>query len=483
MIFETMLSFLLSCGDRTAYAYEGSRLTYRTMLSGAATCFARICETGSRDPVVLYGHKEPYMKQAMLACLFAAVPYVPIDRAAPQKRVQAILRQIHPQLVIGDLPDAPCPVFLPGHAPDGDISSLTFRGRKPQDVCYILFTSGSTGVPKGVCVSYANLDTCVRWVRSLPQTTPACVLGQACFSFDLSVADLYLSLLCGAEHAVLTREEMRSFPLLFRRLADCGADTAVWTPSFAQLLLSDRSFSRSLLPQLRTILFCGEALRPATVRRLAERFPETQIINCYGPTECTFAVTAARITAAHTALERLPVGTAKPGVQIDVTDAQGNALEPGKTGEIRIAGDSVALGYLPPANNSAFLQTPSGRAYRTGDCGFFRDGLLYVTGRQDRQIKLSGYRVEPAEIENALLTLPQVHAAAVLPRTAPDGTVLALQAFVCAAPEDRTSDRLRQALNALLPSYMIPRIRFVDRIPLTENGKLDTKALWETPAV
>lgn len=483
MIFETMLPDLLSCGERTAFACGDERITYRELLNGAAAFFARIRQTGSRDPVVLYGHKEPYMKQAMLACLFAAVPYVPIDRSTPPPRVQTILRQIRPQLVIGDLPDAPCPTLLPETVPDGDAASLTVRERDAQDVCYILFTSGSTGVPKGVCVSYGNVDTCVRWLRTLPQNAPCCVLGQANFSFDLSVADLYLSLACGAEHAVLTREEMRSFPLLFRRLADCGADTAVWTPSFAELLLTDRSFSRALLPRLRTILFCGEALRPATARKLMQRFPETQILNCYGPTECTFAVTAARITAAHTACERLPVGRAKPGVQIGVTDAQGDPLPEGGTGEIRISGDSVALGYLPPAQNDAFLCTPSGRTYRTGDCGYYRDGLLYVTGRQDRQIKISGYRVEPAEIENALLSLPQVRAAAVLPRMAPDGTVLALQAFVVAAQADRAADRLRQALGALLPSYMIPRIRFVARIPLTENGKLDTKALWETPAV
>jgi D-alanine--poly(phosphoribitol) ligase subunit 1 len=423
------------------------------------------------------------MKQAMLACVLAAVPYVPIDRSTPAQRVQTILRQVRPQLLIGDFADAPCPQILPESLPNGNAAALAVCRRDVDDVCYILFTSGSTGVPKGVCVSYGNVDTCARWLRTLPQNAPDCVLGQASFSFDLSVADLVLSLAYGAEHAVLTREEMRSFPLLFHRLAACGADTAVWTPSFAELLLTDRSFSRSLLPRLRTILFCGEALRPTTARKLMQRFPETQIVNCYGPTECTFAVTAVGIAASQTDCALLPAGKPKPGVRIDVTDARGNPLPEGETGEIRISGDSVALGYLPPAQNDAFLRTPSVRTYRTGDYGYFRGGLLYVTGRRDRQIKLNGYRVELAEVENALLSLPQVHAAAVLPRTAPDGTVLALQAFVVAAQADRAADRLRQALAALLPSYMIPRIRFVERIPLTENGKLDTKALWETPAV
>lgn len=483
MIYDALLPALLSCGERTAYSCGELRLTYRELLNGTAAFFARICGTGSRAPVVLYGHKEPYMKQAMLACVFAAVPYVPIDRSAPPKRVQSILRQVGPQLLIGDLPDAPCPRILPDAGSDGSAASLTARNRDADDVCYILFTSGSTGVPKGVRVSYANLDTCVRWLRSLPQKPPACVLGQANFSFDLSVADLYLSLSFGAEHAVLTREEMRDFPLLFRRLANCGADTAVWTPSFAEFLLTDRSFTQTLLPRLRTILFCGETLRPATARRLAERFPETRILNCYGPTECTFAVTAAEITAAHTSCDRLPVGVTKPGVRVDVTGADGRTLPEGEEGEIYISGDSVAPGYLPPADNGAFLRSASGRTYRTGDCGYVRDGLLYVTGRLDRQIKLSGYRVEPGEIENALLSLPQVRAAAVLPCTAPDGTVTALQAFVVAAPEDRVAGRLRDALAAFLPSYMLPRIRFVERIPLTENGKLDAGSLWKMPAV
>lgn len=483
MIYDDLLPDLYAYGSRTAYSCGSQKLTYRELLNGAAGFFTRICQTGSFAPVVLFGHKEPYMKQAMLACVFAGVPYVPIDRSAPPERVRTILRQVRPQLLIGDFPDAPCPRILPDDAANGDYSALTVRGRDARQICYILFTSGSTGVPKGVRVSYGNLDTCVRWLRTLPRHKPECVLNQASFSFDLSVADLYLPLLCGAEHAVLTRGELRSFPLLFDRLRTCGADTAVWTPSFAEMLLRDRSFSSSLLPRLRTILFCGETLRPATARKLLERFPQTQILNCYGPTECTFAVTAAQIGAAQTQSRLLPVGKAKPGVRITVTDAQGAALPDGETGEICISGDSVAHGYLPPADSNAFLHTASGRTYRTGDTGYFLDGQLYVTGRLDRQIKLNGYRVEPAEIENVLLALPQIRGAVVLPQTAADGTAFALQAFVDAAPDARDVDRLRQTLCLHLPSYMIPRIRFVERIPLTENGKTDFKTLQELPAV
>ena len=478
MFYDTLLPTLSARRNAAGYTCGDESVTNGELLCMAAGIFSRIA---SDAPVALYGHKQPYMKAAVLACICAGVPYVPLDSSLPRARLEMILQRTQPALITGDWPYGGDVPVLPAHlCAAADDSALRVRPRSPDAPCYILFTSGSSGKPKGVRVSYANVDTCVRWLQTLVPKPRGSILNQARFSFDLSVADLYLSFLYGAHHVAIPDGEARDFPLLFSRLRQSGAQIAVWTPSYAQFLLTDRAFNETLLPELRTILFCGEPLLPALAQKLLDRFPHTVVFNCYGPTECTFAVTAARITSREAALPILPVGAVKDGVRITITDESGCALPDGERGEIRICGDSVALGYLDDADGDAFYSAEGVRAYRTGDCGYRQNGLLFVTGRKDRQLKLSGFRVEPGEIENTLLRMDRVRSAVVLARKDAQERVLYLQAFVQTRPFV-PPESLRAALAETLPGYMLPRIRCVDAIPLTENGKCDTEMLWKLP--
>ena len=482
MLLDEILSQMRASPDRPAYSVGGLRYTYGELEQFTGNLCRLIREANpDRRPVAVFGHKDAAMKAAFLACSFAGAAYAPIDDHTPPARVRQILTDLRPGLILGDayldgvrtVPKAELEAVMRREPPDA-IGGIALR---PDDDDYIIFTSGSTGSPKGVRVRYRNLDSCVQWLKSVCGEGRNVILNQANFSFDLSVADLYLSLATGSEHVALEREVQADFPRLFAALAASRAEMLVATPSFADYLLLDRGFNRALMPDLKLILFCGEKLRSRTVSRLFERFDGLRIVNSYGPTECTFAVTAWDVRPEDCDRE-IPAGTAKPGVWLHILDEADNELPDGAEGEILIAGNSVAAGYL--GGGTGFCTWQGREAYRTGDLGRLEGGVLYVSGRKDRQIKYKGYRVEPGEIEAALLALPGVSEARVLPKKAADGTVLRLLGFVTMRPgEARELPELREALRVRLPAYMCPAVRVVARFPLTENGKCDEKRLME----
>ncbi len=478
-LFDCMLHSLQNRSQSSAYLTRRGTMSYGALRNLTAGILSQI-PPQTKQPVILFGHKELYMKAGMLACLFAGAPYVPIDRSTPPQRRAAILAHLRPVLCVGDLPECACAHLcaedLERCARDGAALPLQVRDRNDDEIAYILFTSGSTGAPKGVQVRYANIISCVRWLRTLVPDAGSCILGHARFSFDLSVPELYLSSITGATHCVLEDDLLRDVPSLFSFLHASSAQTAVLTPSLARFLLADRSFNMSLMPHLRTMLFCGEALPSATAKMLFDRFPALRILNCYGPTECTFAVTAAEITRDEAAKPALPVGIAKPGVHIRITDDQMHPLPDGETGEIVICGDSVAAGYLPPASSDAFMHVDGVAAYRTGDRGFLQDKMLWFCGRKDRQIKLAGYRIELSDIESALMCTDGVRDAAVVCTRDIDGNARALHGFVV-CDSTTTLPELFAMLKRRLPGYMMPRLHRVSVIPVTENGKRDEAAL------
>jgi D-alanine--poly(phosphoribitol) ligase subunit 1 len=317
-------------------------------------------------------------------------------------------------------------------------------------------------------------------------------LNQAPFSFDLSVMDLYLSLATGGTLFSITRDEIADFKRLFRALTLSRVTTWVSTPSFVQLCLAERTFTAERLPGLRRFLFCGETLFPETAARLCERFPLAEVWNTYGPTEATVATTSIRITPGIAASGGpLPIGRPRPGTEIqllaEADDDEDSDASPGERGEIVIVGPNVSPGYIgqPELTDRVFSGSDAGRAYRTGDWGRRHDGLFFFEGRRDAQIKLHGYRIELADIENNLSALPGVRDCAVLP-IRKRGAIQFLAAFVALAGDppgtgsesEAAAAQLRGALAERLPGYMIPRkIHFLPALPLTPNGKADRRLL------
>ncbi len=420
-----------------------------------------------QEKVLVYGHKEIYMIASFLACAFAGLTYVPVDITIPDGRKKKIIEQVNPKIII-----------------DKEIENIMDREKykeiskidmKDEDIFYIIFTSGSTGEPKGVQITYSNLKSCTKWLEDICNIENAVILNQANFSFDLSVADIYLSLLTKSKHYIIERNTQKDFKILFQELQKSNATFAVFTPSFADLLLVDKNFNKSLMPNLQKILFCGEKLTKNTVNKLYNRFENIQIINSYGPTECTFAVTSTEVKQN----EEISIGKPKQDVCIYVVDEDLNELNENEIGEFLISGKSVGKGYLNPSlNKNRFINFKNEKTYCTGDLGYKKDGKFYCIGRKDKQIKYNGYRIELSEIEKAFYNIEYVEKVIVTTTKNDEGKVNKIIAFVKGNCEI-SKQELKKEISQTLPEYMIPRIKIIKTMPINENGKIDEKSLLE----
>jgi D-alanine--poly(phosphoribitol) ligase subunit 1 len=297
--------------------------------------------------------------------------------------------------------------------------------------------------------------------------------------------DLYTSLAVGGTLYCLEKSVQSDYQALMAGLQESGASVWVSTPSFAELCLSERRFAKEWMPQLELFLFCGETLGNRTVRKLQERFPDAKIVNTYGPTESTVAVTEVLVTPQLESEEDpLPVGRAKAGTRLEIWDTDGTPLPEGEKGEIIILGNTVSTGYYnnQELTRKAFFQSDAyGRGYHTGDKGYLKNGMLYYCGRIDLQIKLHGYRIELEDIENNIRKLPGIEHAVVMPNSR-GGKVSSLTAYVVEReyPQDEAAESmaLRKGLLQFLPEYMVPKkFVFLEQMPMTNNGKADRKLL------
>ncbi len=448
--------------EAIAHISDGRTLTYWELRSrsNALACYLTQRFGDDRRPIAVLGHREPEMLVAFLGSVKSGRPYVPLDTALPQQRIEEF---------------SALQVCSPAAAVRGD------------EPFYILFTSGSTGEPKGVIITLACLEHFIAWMLAEQRFTELgeVFLNQAPFSFDLSVMDLYCCLATAGSLFSISRDLLENPKKLYRALASSGVTTWVSTPSFAQMCLVEERFSEAMLPRVRRFLFCGETLAPQTAAQLLKRFPRAEVWNTYGPTEATVATTSIRIDAGI--VERyspLPVGRPMPGSEIFIVNGNREVLAANQRGEIIITGPNVSPGYLarPDLTANAFFQHAGHRAYRTGDFGRFRDDVLFFEGRMDEQIKVTGYRIELGDVEANLRALPTVRDAVVLPITK-KGAAQSLAAFVLLAERHETSDfnvahKLRTQLGERLPAYMLPRkFVFLDAFPMTANGKVDRASL------
>ena len=483
MILEEILEILKEESKEKAYTVSENSYSYEQFYKFVCNIYNFILsENKEKTPIIVYGHKEIYMKAAFLACSFAGITYVPIDENLPKERVKNIIQQVKPYCIIGDFETEEVTNIsknqiyeIMNKKTSKDIENIYL---KPEDVYYIIFTSGSTGMPKGVKVTYKNLNSCINWLKDIIGAKNEVILNQANFSFDLSVADLYLSLVSKSEHFILENSSKLDFQGIFEGLKQSKATIAVMTPSFADLLLLDKNFGKEILPNLRTIIFCGERLLKTTILKLRSRFDDIKIINSYGPTECTFAVTSIEVTDEILKQENIPVGKAKDDVQIIIVDKNRNKLSDGQVGEILIAGESVAAGYLGKIKENSFIEYDGKNSYLTGDLGYLENGILYFEHRIDNQIKYKGYRIELSDIEKNLYCLDYLEKVKVIDKRNANGTVAKLVAFVKLKQGIIKKELdIRKDLAGKIPAYMCPNIKILPEFPINNNGKIDNESL------
>ena len=478
MILDDILKILKEKSNDKAYTINNESYSYKQLYQFVCNIYYFLLkENKEKQPVIVYGQKEIYMKATFIACSLAGMTYVPIDESMPNQRIKQIIKQVNPLLIIGKNISKEKIYKIMYQESYNEINYIYL---KPNDIYYIIFTSGSTGVPKGVKVTYKNLDSCIKWLKNITKVNKDIIINQANFSFDLSVADLYLSLISQSEHFILKNDNILNFNKIFEQLKKSNGSLMVATPSFIDLLLLDKSFNKLLLPNLKTILFCGEKLLKSTVNKLYSRFNNIKIINSYGPTECTFAVTSYDIKNCIDNDEDIPVGIPKKDVKIYIIDENKNIVEDGKIGEILIIGESVAEGYLENSQNSSFIQYNGAKAYMTGDLGYIKNGNLYYISRKDKQIKFKGYRIELTDIEKNIQKLNYIDKVIVVANKNKDNKVINIIAFVTLKENINKNELdIKCDLQNKIPEYMCPKIKIINNFPLNKNGKCDEKKLLE----
>ncbi len=447
----------------------------------------------NKDNILVYGGQDSQMVISFLACTKAGHGYIPVDAHTPVERVQMILDESQATCIIS-LSEWPLEF-------DGKVINLkkfeeeTSKNYKcslnhvvtGSDVYYTIFTSGTTGKPKGVQITYDNLESFCQWMLTdFNLNTGQRFLCQAPFSFDLSVMDLYPALLTGGTLVPMEKSMVESFPILFSSIPKMKLNVWVSTPSLVEICLLNPDFVGEKLPTLENFQFCGEELPHGVAQKLLERFPNAVIFNTYGPTEATVAITSVQITQEILdENERLPLGKVKSDTRLIILNDEGKALPDGEIGEIIIEGPGVSTGYFNNIEKTeeAFFLHNGKSAYRTGDAGLIKKGFLFYKGRLDFQIKWHGYRIELGDIDHHLMENARIRNACVVPKYNKNHKVQQLIAYVVlnstsAVEEKEVTKLIKKELESSLMDYMIPqRFIYVDKLPLTTNGKVDRKML------
>jgi len=473
----------LRCGDRSLSYDElrtrANRLAQAFVASGVVP----------GDRVGLLAHRSMETIVAMLAIVTCGAAYVPLDPDDPDARIAALIdqagiRTVCAQAGFAARADALSEVVVPvGAVDDGqqDASTpLLAAPHDPEAAAYVLFTSGTTGKPKGVVVPHravARYCWDMLHCRLVPSDV---VLHNALLTFDASTSEIWNALLHGATIAIQP-DNRPSVDTIARALTEHDCTVAMIPTRVFHRLVDDRP---DAMAALRWIVVGGDVLSPARVRAALAAMAEGTVVNGYGPTETTVLTTAAVYDRTST-LDgpRLPIGTPQDNTTAYVLDEQLRPVPRGRAGELYVGGDGLSSGYLAGGSLNAerFLDDPfravyGAKMYRTGDrvC-VTEDGRIDFLGRIDDQAKISGMRIHPGEIAHVLKGHPQVHDAHVVVHS--HGTDKLVVAYFV-APTDVEPSALQERAQAHLPEVVVPRLWCrLDALPFTRTGKLDTSAL------
>jgi amino acid adenylation domain-containing protein len=456
------------------------RISYGRLHERALLLAGALLARSPRPPrrVGVLGARSEDMYAGLLAAYYCGAAAVPLNLAYPPERLRSMMTAASVDGIIADDKGLPVLAALASvlggipvvHRPDGPALDAPLPS-SPQDVAYILFTSGSSGRPKGVPILHSNAVAYLRQIRARYDFTAADVFSQTYdLTFDLAMFDLFAG--WGAGGTVVSVPSH-----VYVSLADFVArhGITVWfsTPSMIAVLRKGRALEPGSLPGLRWSLFCGEALLVHDAAQWQEAAPNSCLENLYGPTELTISCSVHRFDRRQSPKAAVngvvPIGTIHPGLRYLLLGAEGSS---DGTGELCVTGEQMFPGYLDPADDTGrFLDHAGQRWYRTGDLARHTGGgeLAYL-GRADHQVKVSGFRVELAEVEWGLRRLTGVREAVAV---AAEGQLVAFL-----VGDERPAAVLKKELGSFFPRYLIPRhYSYLNELPLNANRKTDRLAL------
>lgn len=494
ILLDRFAAIAAEYGDIAACAWGDSKLTYAALDQSSSHLAAELLaiHQGSRSPVAIFLDRSCEVLIAAMAAAKAGLPYVPLNMSWPDERIKKVLNKVEAKVAFTSFENPVPQSLLAGltvlnidakkEASQATEQPLQTVPKPSSDTpLYILFTSGSTGEPKGVVVTHANV---VQFA-----TSPECpgfeagkkVTACCATAFDLSVAEIWGGMLNGCTQVCSPKDTF----LESRRCADFllknDLDYAVLPTAVFNALASQDA---SIFGSLDKLILCGELPNSALCKKVQELAPPKDFYNTYGPTECTVFVTIEKLGDIDgTAI--IPAGKPLPTASIYIIDENGNPLGSGQWGEVVIGGQGVAAGYFNDLERTSEVFVPAENlqekiVYHTGDRGMLNDnGSLIVSGRFDDQIKISGTRIELGEIKTVLNAAPNVQMGHVIYRD--DYGLIAYAVMDNSArhhDEASVKTEIRAFLEKLLPAPMLPRhILFVPSLPLNANGKVDSAQL------
>ncbi|GGR20807.1 non-ribosomal peptide synthetase [Deinococcus ruber] len=475
--------------QHTALRFKNQTLRYGE-LNTAANQLARQLRqlgVGSETVVAVYLSRSPRAIIALLAVLKAGGAYLPLDPAQPAARLREVLAHAAPLVVLSthdlrpQLTDSPVPVIYLDHAAH---STESEAGENldllcsPEQLANVLYTSGSTGQPKGVLGVHRGVVHRLRWMwETYPFSQGEVCCQKTSLGFVDSVWEVFGPLLAGIPLIIVPDEVVRDPPALLELLGREEVTRIVLVPSLLRALLNTGP-TQHQLPRLMLWSSSGETLTADLASQFYRNFPQARLLNLYGSTEVTADATWTEVRPQNED-GFVPVGQPLRGTQVYVVDAHLRVLPPGLAGELLIGGHGLARGYhrQPHLTAERFLDSPgdAGRVYRSGDRAvFLPDGMLRILGRLDRQVKIRGVRIELEDVESVLLGHPQIRSCAV---TLSQDEEAELIAYMTAQPPLGAAE-LRRYLAERVTAPLIPaRMVFLDELPLTASGKLDRERL------
>ena len=482
--------------EKLAFVDEEKSVTFRALQKQAKALATQMIEKGLfKKPVVVYMEKGVDVLVSFMGAAYSCNFYSPIDVDMPASRVNKILEVLSPELVVTTAAlkekfesyDYQGDFLIFEEAKDADICEEKINAARQKgidtDLLYVLFTSGSTGIPKGVTIAHRSVIDYIDWVTETFHITEKDSFGnQAPFYFDNSILDIYSTLKTGATTYIIPKNLFAQPVLLLEYLKEKNINTIFWVPSALIVVAKLKAFRNvDLSDTLQRVLFCGEVMPNKQLNTWRKFLPDVTYANLYGPTEITDACTYYIVDREFSDDEPLPIGIPMANTDILVLNEKDEPVTGDEVGELCVRGTSLSMGYYrnPEKTKEAFVQNPLNPfvpeiIYRTGDLVKYNEyGEIIYLSRKDFQIKHMGHRIELGEIETAVSSLEEISLCCCLYDEKHQRIELFIEAELDKA-------YINERLSRMIPEYMLPnKVITLKEMPINANGKIDRVKLKE----